>query len=308
MIEIDEGQIEARMPCPYTHDPVLMDYVTNPKSDMHRDMAAQLFKLDPASEVSKGARQLAKGAYVFATFYGDYWGSTAPRLWDEVDLQRIVLKDGVTTLRDHLTRKGFTDLGDVPDPDEPGRRANPAPGTFAAHVRAVDDHFWGTRFKVYKAWKQSWWDAYLRDGGFQMLTGFAVCLPLNRKQVCNSPIQGSGFHIVLRALPLINRWLERYKFKTRVICEIHDSVIADGPPDERDDVIDMMVYFLTTDAMRAWSWINVPLVAEAEVCPLNMSWFDKAALVKAAGADRWTPADPDKWAKKYGDWALQCPA
>lgn len=306
IIENDLGQIEARMPCPYTNDPVLMRYVSDPDSDMHRDMAAQLFLCEPGV-VSKQLRQLVKGAYVFATFYGDWWGSTARNLWEGIDNPAAPIKlAGGTPVRDHLTKIGMVDLGALPDPENPGGRVNPLPGTWAAHVRAVDDHFWNVRFRVYKQWKNDWWDAYLRDGGFSTLTGFAVNQGLNKKQVVNIPIQGDGFRIVLRALPLINDWLARYKFKTRVICEIHDSVISDGPPDERDDVIDMVIHFLTTDVMRAWSWINVPIVAEAEVCPIDQSWYDKAGLVKVG--DSWRPTDETKWTAKYGDWSLQCPA
>lgn len=303
-VENDLGQIEARMPCPYTNDPVLMKYVTDPDSDMHRDMAAQLFLCDPGL-VSKALRQLVKGAYVFATFYGDWWGSTARNLWEGIDnpAAPVRLKDG-TLVRDHLTAVGMTDLGAVPDPDHPGGRVDPAAGTWAAHVRAVDDHFWNVRFRVYKAWKNQWYDAYLRDGGFMTLTGSAVCIPLNKKQACNIPIQGDGFRIVLRALPLINAWLAKYRFKTHVVCEIHDSIIADGPPDERDDVIDMVIHYLTTDVMRAWPWINVPIVAEAEVCPVDMSWFDKVQLVKG-GDGLWVPPDMEVWDKKYGPWANQ---
>lgn len=304
IVEIDLGQMEARIMCPVTGDLVLIAYISDPKSDVHRDMASQIFRCHP-DQVSKELRGMVKAGYVFSTFYGSYWGQTALGMWEAIDdlAAPIKLKDG-TSVRDHLTAIGFVELGDVPDPERPNDRADPAPGTWAAHVRDIDRHFWGERFRVYAQWKKDTYAEYLRDGGFSMATGFAVNLPLNRKQVCNSKVQGPAFHVLLRAMPLMNEWLARYGFRSRVICEIHDAVQFDCPPDERDDVIDMAIYFLTTDVMRAWKWINVPLVCEAEVCPIDQSWYDKVQLVKG-GDGLWLPSDMNKWADKYGPWANQ---
>ena len=297
--EIDLGQMEARIMCPVTRDPALIAYISDSESDVHKDMAAQIFKCRK-DLVSKGLRSLVKAAYVFATFYGSYWAQTAVALWEGIDNpgHREKLTDG-TFVRDHLTALGFTELGDV------GGETEPAPGTWAEYVRAIDRHFWGERFPVYARWKKDTFAEYLRDGGFSMLTGFAVNLPLNRKQVCNAKVQGPAFHVLLRALPLLNKWLAKYGFRTRVICEIHDACQFDGPPDERDDVIDMAIHYLTKDAERAWPWIGVPLVCEAECCPVNQSWYDKASLIKPAGSDSWVPADMKKWTDRYGAWELQ---
>lgn len=182
--EDDYGQIEVRVPVPITGDETLRAYVCDPTKDMHYDMACQLFKLE-RPQVSKALRNIVKGAYVFATFYGSYYGLTAKDLWEDVgnlDGRPVCLEGSETTLHEHLAARGIRELG---DPE------NPRPGTWVAHVKAVDEDFWGRRFRRYAEWKREWFEAYLRDGGFTFPTGFACRAPgLDKKQVCNAPIQG----------------------------------------------------------------------------------------------------------------------
>jgi len=294
--EIDYGQHEGRTPCPYTKDPVLIAYMSDPNSDIHYDMACQIFKLK-RGQVSKALRNLVKSKYVFATFYGSYYGLTARDLWDEIDSQHLKLEGADVTVREHITALGFTELGLTED--EPER------GSWAAWIKSIDEDFWGKRFKVYAQWKRDWYDAYLRDGGFTMLTGFAVNAPLDKKQVCNSPCQGTGFHLLLWSIIKLTDWLKKYKMRTRIIGEIHDSIEKDTHPVERDDVFhaagDIMV-----NQVKKWApWLNVPLVAEPETCPIGESWFHKHALKEANGV--YVPANMDKWEKFHGPWALQCP-
>lgn len=292
--EVDYGQIEVRIPCCYCHDPVLMAYVNDPTKDMHRDMACQLFFLKP-KQVSKALRNLVKGAYVFATFYGSYYGLTCRDLWEGVVSQGITVDGTDIPMRDHLADNGIRELG---DPDDPQK------GTWAAHVKAIDDDFWGTRFKIYAQWKRDWYDAYLREGGFTMLTGFAVRAALDKKQVCNSPIQGSGFHCTLWSMTQLDNWLRKYRMKSCVIGEIHDSINGDFCPRERDDVLHA-AHDIMTKRIKKWApWLNVPLVVEPEVCPIGGSWFEKQALKESADG-RFVPADDGKWEAKHGPWAKQ---
>jgi DNA polymerase I-like protein with 3'-5' exonuclease and polymerase domains len=295
-LELDHGQVEVRVPCFYNFDPVLMDYVSDPKKDMHRDMAMQIFKLK-AKQVSKECRHIAKNDFVFPTFYGSYYAQCAPHCWEALEHRSIKIEGTDTLVRDHLASVGITELGEC-DPDE-----SPVKGTFEYHLKEIEDDFWGRRFKVYAQWKRDWWEQYQRNGGFQMLSGFAVNMPLDRKQVCNSPIQGVAFHLALWALIRINRRLRRYKFQSRVIGEIHDCINLDGPPKERDNVIEICTEIMTRDILKVWPWINVPLVVEPEMCPIDQPWFYKRALVERNGT--WVPGDMDKWEKSFGEWSLQ---
>lgn len=296
LTELDYGQIEVRIPCCYHSDPVLMAYVCDPTKDMHRDMACQIFKVKP-KQVSKALRALVKGAYVFATFYGSYYGLTARALWEGIDNAKLTLEGSEVTVREHLTNVGFQVLGGE-DKDE-----EPEAGTWAAWIRSIDEDFWGKRFKVYAQWKRDWYEAYLRDGGFQMLTGFAVNFPLDKKQVTNAPVQGVSFHCLLWSLIKLVDWLKKYKMRTCVIGEIHDAINKDTHPAERDDVFHAAVDIMT-NRIKTWApWLNVPLVAECETCPIGGSWFEKYSLTEVEGS--YVPASMDKWVKANGPWEMQ---
>lgn len=297
LVELDYGQIEVRIPCCYHSDPNLMKYVFDPTTDMHRDMAVQIFKLTP-KQVSKEARHVAKNEFVFPTFYGSYYAQCAPHIWDTIDRRQLKVEGMNTLLRDHLAAKGITELGDC------NPRQDPIKGTFEYHLKEIEDDFWGRRFPVYADWKKDWYAQYQRDGGFKMLTGFAVNIPLDKKQVCNYPVQGVAFHVTLWSLIKINRCLKRYKFKSRVIGEVHDCINQDCHPRERDDVIDLSVRIMTEE-IKAWAqWLNVPLVVEPECCPVDASWFDKMAMVAKNGI--WVPSSLEKWEAKFGPWSKQC--
>lgn len=272
--EIDYGQIEVRIPCPYTFDPVLMNYVCDPSTDMHRDVACQIFKLtiDQVKQC-KPLRNLVKGAYVFATFYGSYWGLTAKALWEGIDAPNMKFADG-TTVREHLTKIGFTDLGlECLECLEAGE--GPAKGTWAHWIKSVDEEFWGERFKVYAQWKKDWYEAYLRTGGFTMLTGFAVNFPLDKKSVTNAPIQGVAFHCLAWSLCQMIEWLEKYRMSTCVIGQIHDCLTMDLESSEVDDVF-WAARDIMTCRIKKWApWLNVPLVVEPELCGVDRSWYEK---------------------------------
>lgn len=297
LAECDYGMLEAKTPCPYCKDPVLMAYVSDPNSDMHYDMACQLLKLK-RHQVTKAIRNMVKSAYVFATFYGSFYGLTAPNIWEDIDQENFKLEGSDVTLRQHLTSWGMTELGDPTD------LSNTQPGTWLAWVKSIDQDFWGNRFKVYAEWKNRWYDAYLRDGGFTMLTGFAVHAPLDKKQVCNSPCQGTGFHLTLWSMIQLNNWLRKYRMNSCIIGEIHDSINSDLDPRERDDVFHAAREIMTKKVMKWAPWFNVPLLCEPELSPIDGSWHDVKAMKESADGT-FVPADEGKWVAKHGPWAKQ---
>lgn len=294
LLELDYGQIEVRVPCAYTFDPSLIAYCTDPSTDMHGDTAAQLFMIEP-SQVHKDARDVAKNQYVFPTFYGSFYGQIAPAVWDSIDRRKLKIKDTDVSLRDHLAAQGITKLGTC----EMGEA--PEPGTFAHHVKQIEDHFWGKRFPVYAKWKRDWVAAYHKHGGCRFLTGFVMQGPHARNDIVNYPIQGAASNLKLWSMVKIVNRLRRYKFRTRVIGEIHDCINFDCWPPERDDVIDMCIEIMSHRAREWATWVNVPLPVEPEACPIDGSWYEKAKLVHNGSS--WVPADADKWTKLYGAWA-----
>ena len=291
--ECDLGQIEVRIPCAYSFDPVLIDYVSDSNKDMHRDTACDIFMLD-APRIHKLVRHCAKNKFVFPSFYGSYYAQMAPDIWDAIDQQNLTYRDGSKTIRQHLRECGIAELGAC-DPDQ-----SPVPGTFEHHLKQIEDRFWNERFIVHTKWKKDWVAAYERDGGCQFLTGFIMTGPHKRNDIINYPVQGSAFHCCLWALIQINNILKKYKMKSRIIGEIHDCINFEIWPSERDDVFSLCEYIMTRK-IREWAtWLNVPITVECEICPVGGSWFDKM-VVKCDG-DTYRPVEPDKWNKQYGEW------
>lgn len=292
--EFDYAQIETRVPCAYSLDPVLMEYCEDSTKDMHRDMAVQLFKLTQAQAKQKNIRHIAKNRYVFPTFYGGYFKQCAPSMWEALVLEKVCIGDTGKTVIEHLAENGIRSLGDC----DPKQKA--VPGTFEYHVAEMEQDFWGRRFKVLAQWKRDWLAAYQRDGGCQFLTGFIMTGPHAKNDITNYCIQGSSFHLTLWSIIKINRILRKYKFRTRIIGQIHDCINAEGPLSERDDVINLCVKVMSVDVRKHWPWINVPVPVEPEACPYEGTWFEKAPLVQRN--DTWAPSDMPKWESKYGEW------
>lgn len=255
-VEIDMKAMEVCSNACYNKDPVLIEYIKNPKKDMHRDMAAECFLLEQ-NQVGKKIRYVGKNGFTFPAFYGSYFEKIAPAMWQAIDEHKLVTEDGIP-LKKHLESKGIKSLQG-----------------FTEHIRDVEDNFWNERFKVYGQWKKDWWNTYLRDGYFDLLTGFRCQGPMRKNEVTNYPGQGTAFHFVLWGLIQLHRWLGANEMETKIIGEIHDSIILSVPPDELQTVLQKAQKILCSDIMKHWDWINVPLAMEAEAAPVGGTWNDK---------------------------------
>jgi len=287
--EPDYSQIEVRVSACYNHDPKLIRYLTDKSSDMHRDSAIDIFnlgkKVRPEYWKEKGGggadvRHTAKNMYVFPQFYGSVYFQCAPAIWDAMKRRNLKAPDG-TPMRKHLRLTlGITELGDC-DP-----KATPGPHTFVAHMRRVEDAFW-TRLKVYKRWKYDWYDKYQRDGGMSSLFGFAWNGVLSRNEVLNFAIQGDSFNLMLWSLCRLVKRLRKYRMKSLVVGQIHDSMQQDNHRKEVGDVLDMTRTIMIDETAKQFPWLAVPLEVESDVAPLGHSWAKKAEWVKHDGA--WGP-------------------
>uniref|UniRef100_A0A6M3K2P3 Putative DNA polymerase n=1 Tax=viral metagenome TaxID=1070528 RepID=A0A6M3K2P3_9ZZZZ len=270
IVELDYSGIEVRIAACYHKDQNMLRYINDPESDMHRDMAQQIYFLRK-KQMTKEIRFCTKSYFVFAQFYGDYYINCARSLWNTIDRDNIVLADG-TPMKEHLKKKGIERLG-LCDHEQP-----PLPGTFEQHLKAVENDFWNNRFKEYGQWKWDWWNAYCKTGEFQMLSGFKVHGHYDKKQVINYPIQGAAFHCLLWSLIRINKWLKRNKMKTRIVGQIHDSIVADVAESELNEYLHKANQISTVSIRRAWPWIITPLEIEAEATEVDQAWFYKKPI------------------------------
>ena len=65
---------------------------------------SKIFKISKLEASNKKIRFVGKNGWVFAQFYGSYYGSCARRIWAEVP--KLHLIDG-TPMIDHLKAKGI---------------------------------------------------------------------------------------------------------------------------------------------------------------------------------------------------------
>lgn len=270
LVESDFKGIEVGVACCYTKDKNLIrDYT---EGDMHRDMAMECYQL-PMEEVGKQIRYCGKNMFVFPEFYGDYYASCARHLWEAIERMSLKTVSG-TPLYEHLASVGIEELGDC-DPNE-----SPREGSFEEHIRAVEDCFWNERYRTYNDWKRETWQEYQNRGWSQLYTGFVVTQSkespvMNRKQVINYRIQGSAFHCLLWCLIEMDKWLKKNRMRSKIVSQIHDSLIGDVHKDELADYLWKINDLMTVQLAKVWKWINVPLGVEMEICALNGTWFDK---------------------------------
>jgi DNA polymerase-1 len=275
LVERDFSGLEVHIAFTYHKDRQMHRYLTDPKADMHGDQALVLFCLkekwlsEHKEYYKKTVRDSAKNQWVFPQFYGSVWFQCAPVIWEAMKLRDFRISPDGITIREHLKKQGITKLGSC-DP-----KVEPEEGTFARHLIDAERKLWQERFPVYTQWKKSFYNDYLNKGYFDLHTGFRCEGLFRRNQVINFPVQGAAFHCLLWCLIRLQEEIDSRGMRTLLVGQIHDSMLADVPDDELQEFLDLSEDVMTRQWQKHWDWINIPLKAEAEVCPINGSWFDK---------------------------------
>lgn len=246
LLEVDYSGIEVRVAACYNKDLQMIRYVTDPTTDMHRDVAALIFKIKP-EEVTKEMRQVAKGGFVFPAFYGSWYKQMAESMW----------RDATADMRKTLAAHGIK-----------------TPLQFERHLQIIEEHFWGVRFTKYADWKKRQWQEYQQELQIGSHTGFRYTALMNRKDVSNYPIQGSAFHCLLWSLIQMSRWLRRRKMETVIVGQIHDSILLDVVPAELALVKRKLRRVMCEDIRKEWPWIVVPLDIDAEISAVDGRWSE----------------------------------
>lgn len=267
-LEVDFGSLEVRISACYHKDPQMLRYITDPTTDMHADMGTQLYlldKLDRNLPEHKYLRDATKNSFVFPQFYGDYYKNCAHNLvirWGKLSEGRWKPGQGVPMpngihLADHFISKGIRHYE-----------------KYVEYVRRIEDDFWNNRFFKYSQWKERWWRNYLNRGYVDMLTGFRCSGLMSRNDTINYPVQGAAFHCLLWSFIELDQVIRKENWDTRIVGQIHDSVLLDVNPAELD-VVSHTVKHITTEALpKAWPWIIVPLEVEMDLAEVDHSWAD----------------------------------
>jgi len=267
LLEIDFSGLEVRIAACYHKDPTMLAYINDPTTDMHRDMAEQLFKFkyDKAREDHYTLRQAAKNGFVFPQFYGDYFGNNAVDLacmWGGLPMDKWKPGDGIefndSQLANHLIDNKLSSLG-----------------LFTKHVQKIERDFWENRFPDYAAWKERWWQTYQKNGYIDLLTGFRCSGVMGRNDCINYPVQGAAFHCLLWCIIELDKIARLESWKTKLVGQIHDSILIDAHPEELEYVARVVKRVTCEDLPKAWPWISVPLDVDADLCAVDASWADK---------------------------------
>jgi len=131
---------------------------------------------------------------------------------------------------------------------------------------------------VYAEWKKQHYFDYLETGYFDTVTGFRCSGLMRFNETANYPIQGPAFHCMLWSLIKLNKALKKYKFKTKICGQIHDSINFIYHKDELDDVITIGQEIAHKELPEHWRWIIVPLEMEVEAAKPGMTWYDKEPI------------------------------
>ena len=259
--EVDFSSLEVRIMACYTNDPVLMDYINDKTTDMHRDQAIDILQL-PASEITKELRFHTKNSIVFAFFYGSWYKPCAEGFWKNIKGLKTV--SGVDIYK-HLKSKGL-EYYKVAD--------SGIASSFERHLQKIEIKFW-EKYKVTKEWTEYQENFYLRHGYVELKTGFRRSGYLKRNQITNTPVQGSAFHCLLWSLIELNKEIKSRNLKSKIVCQIHDSIVLDIVSSEVQEIVKVTREIMTERIRNEWKWITVPLDVEIELAPIDSPWLDK---------------------------------
>jgi len=269
LLEADYKGIEVVVAALYHKDPMMIKYLTDPDSDMHGDMAAQLFMVDDFDKHKPEhsyLRSATKNSFVFPQFYGDYyvnctynlavrWGKLPQGRWKKG--QGVLVSEG-RHLSDHFIEHGIKSYS-----------------KFEQYVQDVEDDFWNRRFKVYNTWKKRQIRQYQKKGYVDMFTGFRCWGPMRRNEVFNYLVQGTAFHCLLWTFTEVDDLAQSEGWQSGWIGQIHDAGVSDTHPDEFDMVGRTIRTVGTEWLPNHWKWIDLPLEIEIEATEVDQSWFEK---------------------------------
>jgi DNA polymerase-1 len=296
LLEGDYGQLEVRISACYNNDKKLIYDILH--GDMHSDMAKEIFMLDKIDKKIEGQatlRQAAKNGFIFPEFYGDYYKNCAANIADWAKLpqgkwkygQGIIINEIGKPFKpyyvsDHLIGKGIKEYGTISKWSSSNGKSSTEATGFIKHIKDIEDKFWNERYFEYKQWKDDFYQEYLKCGYVDLYTGFRCSGVMSFNDVVNYPVQGAAFHCLLWSFIEMSKFIKENDLDSRIIGQIHDSILIDTHPDELEMVAKKLVEISTVKLLEEWKWINLPLEIEIAICPVDEPWLKKEKYKLAA--------------------------
>jgi len=275
--EADYGGVEVKAAAVYHQDPNMLEYLRDPEnSDMHADFFTQCFmmsKYDPKCKGDKDLRKAVKNCWTFPQFYGDYFGNNARAFWSWLEFEGNRIDP----------KKGYILNNGKPVGQQLIDNRITTFQKFERHMANIEKDMWERRFPVYAKWKENQYKLYLRQGYITSLSGFTFQGVLKKNEVVNYPIQALAFHCLLWGCIRLLKMIRKYRMKTKITFQIHDSLIGDVPKDEKRDYYDLLKQVMIHDLKDHWKFINIPLEIEVDSSKLNGNWYKMATELNYIG-------------------------
>jgi DNA polymerase I len=227
-LSADYSQIELRIVAAMSGDPAMCEAFIQHK-DIHTATAAKVYKIEE-KDVTKEMRYKAKSVN-----FGIIYGQGAFGLADNLGISRTEAKEIIDNYK-----KEFASIQKYMDDTINFARENGYVETLMGRKR------------------------WLRDIGSSNFTvrGYA------ERNAINSPIQGTAADMIKMAMIKVQTAMQKDKYKSRMILQVHDELIFDTIREEKDSLKQLIIDCMQT-AMALPN--NVPVIAE---CGEGESWLD----------------------------------
>jgi DNA polymerase-1 len=257
LAEYDQSGLELRGAGMIANDSRIKYYIENPlQSDMHKNMACRLFMLEPEA-VTKNLRSSSKTVN-FALLYGSYYVLVAQMTWKQITSPNAIKDFGFDVLQ-HVKKKGCTNYEE-----------------WEAHVESCEKWFWQEEFKALHNFRKEVHNEFVEKGQYYYVNGFTYTGPASRNAICNAVVQGPSASINFYTLVNLQKEIDEKQLQSRILGQIHDSIVVSIHPDE-EEIIDRAIwYYGTVQVREEWDWITMPLEIEKAITPeIDQPWSEK---------------------------------
>jgi len=141
-------------------------------------------------------------------------------------------------------------------------------------VQKAEQEFW-RKYRGVKKFQEGLIASYKKNGYVEMMHGFRRRGFLTKNEIVNTVIQGTAFHLLLWSVNRLNQIMKEENWKSRLIGQIHDSIIEDIFPDEKEHVLSTTQRVMTKDILKDHPWINIPLISEISLTEIDGAWYTK---------------------------------
>ena len=269
LMEVDYRSLEVSISACIHQDPTMLKYLREGR-DMHKDIGEEIFKIeiDKSTKWGDTLRKATKNGFVFPQFYGDYFVNNAIHLCQWIGLpknkrfrpgQGLQLEE--KTIADHLRENGIKTFQN-----------------FVDHLEDMQEDLWNNRFPVYAQWRKDIWQFYKDNGYIETPTGFRFTGAMRKNDTANYIIQCSAFNVLLKSFIMLDWNRQQEGWDTKLIAQIHDSILFDMLPSEKDHIVEEIKEVTTKKVPEEWPWIITPLNVEFEICPVDGNWAKKEKI------------------------------